>query len=89
MNFPRNMIGPQVRKLRYERKLTQPLLAARCAQFGWNVSRETLAKIECQIRWVADFEIVCLARALRVEEMALYPKKRDAMLSKFFRELGD
>lgn len=43
---------------------------------GWDLSRETLAKIESQIRWVADFELLCLAAALRVEVEALLPKLR-------------
>jgi hypothetical protein len=31
------------------------------------VSRETLAKIETQIRWVADFEIGMIASGLEIE----------------------
>jgi hypothetical protein len=40
---------------------------------GWDISRETLAKIESQIRWVADFEMVVLAAALKVPVIALLP----------------
>lgn len=64
---PRNVVGPVIRKLRYKYELTQPMLAARCHALGWELSRETLAKIETQLRWVSDFELVCLARALRVK----------------------
>jgi DNA-binding XRE family transcriptional regulator len=66
MSNPRNVVGPQVRKLRSQQGLTQPMLAARCRRWGWDLSRETLAKIETQLRWVSDFELLCLAKALRV-----------------------
>lgn len=51
------------------------MLAARCRRWGWDLSRETLAKIETQVRWVSDFEMVCLAKALRVEPSELWPAK--------------
>ena len=75
MKNPRNLVGPQVRKLRSQQGLTQPMLAARCRRWGWDLSRETLAKIETQLRWVADFELICLAKALRVEPVELWPTK--------------
>jgi 4-hydroxy-L-threonine phosphate dehydrogenase PdxA len=40
---------------------------------GWDLSRETLAKIEAQFRWVSDFELMCLALALKVEVTELLP----------------
>ena len=45
-------------------RLTQPMLVAKLNLLGWDISRETLAKIEAQFRWVADFEILLLAEAL-------------------------
>ena len=41
--------------------------------FGWQISRETLAKIETRIRWVADFELVCLAAAFGLSPGELLP----------------
>ena len=67
MKKPRNIVGPVVRELREKQGLTQPELAAKLNLAGWDVSRETLAKIESQIRWVADFEILKLAEAIGVE----------------------
>lgn len=72
---PRNVVGPVIRKLRYKLELTQPMLAARCHALGWDLSRETLAKIETQLRWVADFELLCLAKALRVELPDMFPDR--------------
>ncbi len=84
------MIGPTVRKLRYEAGLSQPQLAARCSRWGWNLSRETLAKIETQLRWVSDFELFCLALALRVriENFLPKPDSTTATLKNFFSRLG-
>lgn len=40
------------------------MLVARLNLQGWDISRETLAKIESQFRWVADTELLKLAMAL-------------------------
>lgn len=66
MHRPRNITGPVARRLRERHGLTQPMLVARLNRLGWDISRETYAKIEAQIRWLADFELVWLARALAV-----------------------
>lgn len=90
MKNPRNMVGPQVRKLRESQGLTQPMLAARSRRWGWDLSRETLAKIETQLRWVSDFELVCLAKALRVSPETLLPAKDrlPGLLDDYFRRLS-
>ncbi len=66
------------------------MLAARCSRFGWDLSRETLAKIESQLRWISDFELVCLALALRAEPMELLPGSESfpTVLKDFFGRLG-
>ncbi|MBI5395137.1 MAG: helix-turn-helix transcriptional regulator [Verrucomicrobia bacterium] len=90
MKNPRNMVGPQIRKLRYQLELTQPQLAARCSRWGWDLSRETLAKIETQVRWISDFELVCLANALRARPSDLLPQKdkESKLLEDFFSRLS-
>ncbi len=90
MKNPRNLVGPVIRKLRYQSGLTQPQMAARCALVGWNVSRETIAKIESQLRWVSDFELICLAKALRVDVLSLFPPRASipSLLSDFFNRLS-
>ncbi|HTI69881.1 MAG TPA: helix-turn-helix transcriptional regulator [Candidatus Limnocylindria bacterium] len=67
MKTPRNIVGPVIRTLREKQGLTQPMLVAKLNLAGWDISRETFAKIESQIRWVADFELLWLAAALEVE----------------------
>jgi transcriptional regulator with XRE-family HTH domain len=72
---PRNIVGPQVRRLRYQSGLTQEMFAARCSVLGLELSRATLSKIEARLRWVADLELIILADALRVEVADLLPPK--------------
>ena len=73
MAATQNLVGPQIRKLRYQQELTQDLLAARCTRLGLDISRGTLAKIEAQLRCVTDAELRILATALRVNLEMLYP----------------
>ena len=68
---PRNIIGPVVRELREKQGLTQTELVAKLNLMGWDVSRDIIARIEGQIRWVADFEIVKLAEAVDLDAPAL------------------
>ena len=67
----KNIVGPQVRRLRVAANLSQAALAAACQRVGWDIDRNTIAKIEGQMRWVGDFELLYLAKALgcRVEEV--------------------
>ena len=68
-----NIVGPQVRKLRDQRGLTQEMLAARCSVLGLELSRASLSKIEAQLRCVTDAELVVLAKALRVDVTQVLP----------------
>lgn len=62
-----NLIGPVIRKIRYQRDLTQAMLTARCNRAGWDVGENTIAKIEAQFRCITDKEIIFLAKALGVK----------------------
>lgn len=73
--MPKNIVGPQIRKLRYQQNLTQEMFAARCSVRGLDLSRGTLSKIEAQLRCVTDAELVVLAEALKAELKDLYPKR--------------
>lgn len=70
---PLNLIGPQVRRFRRQQRLSQPALAVRCQLAGYDISRESLAKIESRSRSVTDAEIVFLASALKVPFALLFP----------------
>ena len=66
MAAPKNIVGPQIRRLRYQLELTQDMLAAKCSVRGLEMSRATLAKIEAQLRCVIDSELLHFAEALGV-----------------------
>lgn len=67
-----NIIGPQVRRIRESKKMTQEQFAEECRVLGWNISRGTLAKIESQVRQVTDKEIILLATILKTEISELF-----------------
>jgi hypothetical protein len=46
------------------------------------VSRDIIARIEGQVRWVADFEIAALAKVLKVPLEKLYPREIRSTLPK-------
>lgn len=68
-----NIVGPVIRKIRYQREMTQAMLAARCSRVGWDIGENTIAKIEAQIRCITDREIVILAKALGIPVQNLFP----------------
>ena len=85
---PQNLVGWQVRRLRLQQRLSQPALAARCQVIGYDLSRESLAKVEGRIRTVTDAEVVLLAQALQVPFALLYPPEEEmAGLLKPFQNL--
>jgi transcriptional regulator with XRE-family HTH domain len=79
-SLPQNVVRPTVRRLRYAQKLTQDLLAARCAVAGCDISRGTLAKIEARIRGVSDVELFAIAQVLRVPIEDLFPESFKRLL---------
>jgi transcriptional regulator with XRE-family HTH domain len=73
----RNAAGPQIRKLRSEKELTQDQLATKVQLLGLDLDRTALAKIETQIRSVFDFELAIIAKALGVSMDELRPAERN------------
>jgi transcriptional regulator with XRE-family HTH domain len=88
MATPRNIVGPRLRALRIERGLSQQKLAEALQRRGWDVSRGIIARIEGQVRWVADFELLFLADSMRVPvQMLLSGKGASRMAGRLVREL--
>jgi transcriptional regulator with XRE-family HTH domain len=77
MTAPLNLIGPAVRKFRNQKNWTQEALAARLQVEGWDVSRESVAKLEAQFRRAPDCELLFLAKVLGIAVMELFPAKLD------------
>ena len=61
----KNLIGSRLRVLRKERGLTQKALAERLQLDGLEVTDLTILRIESGGRFVPDYEIKALAKALR------------------------
>lgn len=78
-DHPRNIVGPQLRRLRLERGLSQAAFAAECQRFGWDASRDIVKHIESGARWVSDMELVVLAGCLKVNFEALLPRPFQAV----------
>ena len=70
---PKNIVGPQVARLRYQLGLSQTELAAKCQRAGWDASRGIIAGIEGKVRCVTDKEFVLLAQVLSVPLDGLLP----------------
>ncbi len=65
----KNLVGTRVRQARRDARngLTQDQLSGRLAAFKVTIDRPGIAKIESGTRHVYDFEVVALARALKVD----------------------
>ena len=70
-----NIIGPQVRRLRYARQWSQSKLTAKLQCAGWDISRSGISKIEARLKFVLDFELDYLVEVLRVELKELFPSR--------------
>jgi transcriptional regulator with XRE-family HTH domain len=75
MKIRLNLIGPQVRKWRDNRRWSQETMASKLQLLGWSISRNSLAKLELGLRRVSDCELFFLAKVLRVDLRDLFPKQ--------------
>lgn len=75
MRVCKNIVGPTIQRLRNTAEMSQPALAALCQRLGWDMSREILAQIESRRRYVTDWELMVLARALKVEVGTFFPSQ--------------
>ena len=74
MECYKNIVGPQVRRLRYQRGLKQKELAAKLERIGWPIDRAGVSKIEARLMKVSDFQQLYLAHVLKVGLLDLFPK---------------
>lgn len=70
----RNVIGAQIRKIRLSAKLpiSQEDLAGKLAARGILLDRSAVSRIENQERYLMDYEIVAIARCLKVSVAKLF-----------------
>jgi len=69
----RNIIGPQIRRLRYQRGWSQERLTAKLQVEGLEISRASVGKIENGQQAVFDYEILAFCRVFHVDELSLHP----------------
>ena len=74
MNPGLNLVGPQVRKWRAKLGWSRETLARKLQLLGWSISRNSLAKLELQLRRVPDCEVF-LGKVLGAEIKDLFPKR--------------
>ena len=68
-----NLVGPQVRKLRYNRGWSQAHLAMQLQLEGLDVGREVVAQIEGQTHCVKDSQLLYFSTVFGIEVIELYP----------------
>ena len=73
----RNSVGPSIRRVRNRLELTQSQLAARLQVAGLDLDRSGVAKVESQLRSVFDFELIIVARCLKVPIDELLPSTEE------------
>lgn len=75
----KNVVGPQVRRLRWKLAWTQERLAIELHKAGWEkMSRSSVSKIEGGFVGLRDFRQLYLAQALRVAVTDLFPDISEA-----------
>jgi len=67
-NGSKNIIGTRVKEARQKSNppLTQQDLSARLSVNGYNIDRVSISKIEAGDRFVADYEVVAIAKTLNI-----------------------
>ena len=70
-----NLLGGQIRKVREKHGLSHQVLAARCSDFGWEVTPQILSRIEARQLPIRDVELLCLSKALKVSPDVFSPTR--------------
>lgn len=70
-NGKKNICGDRVREARQKQRISQSDLAARLQVEGVILERDCISRIEIGTRFVTDYEIVVLAKCLRVSPLWL------------------
>ena len=84
-----NIIGPVVIKLRFERRWSQEVLAARLQCQEVDISRDVLANIESGRTQVTDKHIIALQRAFQVQVIRLFPQSVQELDEQFAKREKD
>ena len=81
---PRNIIGAKVKLARIRNKITQEQLAARLELNDVQIDRIAISRIESGNRFVADYEVVELAKALNISVEFLLSVDWELIITLYF-----
>lgn len=70
-NGKKNICGDKVHEARTRQRITQADLAARLQICGAIIERDSISRIEIGTRFVADYELLVLAKCLNVSPLWL------------------
>lgn len=62
-----NMIGPQIKAIRKQKRMSQEILAAKMQLENIELSQKGISRIEKQERFVTDYELYMFAKILNVD----------------------
>lgn len=65
-NKNKNIVGPQVKKIRESTHVTQQQLSAKLETLAVYIDRASISKLERQKRIVTDYELIALSKLLKV-----------------------
>lgn len=65
-NGKANIIGPQIKKIRKQKKFSQDILAAKMQLNNIEISQKVISRIEKQERFVTDYELLAFSNVLGV-----------------------
>jgi hypothetical protein len=73
----KNSCGKMIRKIRIGIKppVSQDDLSGRLAAIGVTIDQGAISRIESQTRYLMDYELIAIARSLRVDVSVLLPIK--------------
>lgn len=63
----KNVCGRRVKEARFHRRISQEELAAKLQIEGITIERDSVSRIEIGTRFVADYELMILAKVLDVK----------------------
>ena len=66
-NGKKNVCGEKIYQMRVKARMSQSELAAKLQIAGINIERDSISRIECGTRFVADYELREFARIFRVD----------------------
>lgn len=66
-NGKKNICGERIREARVKQRMSQADLAARMQVQGIIIERDSISRVEIGTRFIADYELLAFAKALRVE----------------------